>query len=139
VRVVLDTNVLVSALFFTGTASKLVPLWQQGAITVLLSRSILEEYLRVLSYPKFQLSEADIKSLIEEDLLPYVQVVNPKRRLRVVKRDPSDDKFLECALAGKAEVIISGDKDLLSLGRYRRIRIQSPALFLESKRGRPDS
>ena len=130
-RVVLDTNVLVSALIFTGISSELVPLWQRSAITVLLSRGILEEYLRVLSYPKFQLSEAEIKALIEEELLPYVEVVNPRRRLRVVERDPSDDKFIECAVTGKAQVIISGDKDLLSLGRYRQIRIQSPAQFLD--------
>ena len=130
-RVVLDTNVLVSALIFTGISSELVPLWQRSAITVLLSRGILEEYLRVLSYPKFQLSEAEIKALIEEELLPYVEVVNPRRRLRVVERDPSDDKFIECAVTGKAQVIISGDKDLLSLGRYRQIRIQSPARFLD--------
>jgi len=90
----------------------------------------LEEYLRVLSYPKFQLSEAEIKSLTEEELLPYVEVVNPRRRLRVVKRDPADNKFLECAITGKAQVIISGDKDLLSIGRYRSISIQSPAKFL---------
>ena len=130
-RVVLDTNVLVSALIFTGISSELIPLWQRSAITVLLSRGILEEYLRVLSYPKFQLSEAEIKALIEEELLPYVEVVNPRRRLRVVERDPSDDKFIECAVTGKAQVIISGDKDLLSLGRYRQIRIQSPARFLD--------
>ncbi len=130
-RVVLDTNVLVSALIFTGISSELVPLWQRSAITVLLSRGILKEYLRVLSYPKFQLSEAEIKALIEEELLPYVEVVNPRRRLRVVERDPSDDKFLECAVTGKAQVIISGDKDLLSLGRYRQIRIQSPAQFFD--------
>jgi len=131
VRVILDTNVLVSALIFTGISSELVPLWQRSAITVLLSRGILEEYLRVLSYPKFHLSEAEIKALIEEELLPYVEVVNPRRRLRVVERDPSDDKFLECAVTGKAQVIISGDKDLLSLGRYRQIRIQSPAQFFD--------
>jgi hypothetical protein len=131
VRVVLDTNVLVSALLFTGTSSDLVPLWQRNAITALLSRPILEEYLRVFSYPKFELSEEEIKVLIEEELLPYVEVINPRSRLRVVKRDPSDDKFLECAVAGKAGVIISGDKDLLSLARYRRIRIQSPAQFFE--------
>lgn len=129
-RVVLDTNVLVSALLFTGVSSELVPLWQRSAITVLLSRTILEEYLRVLSYPKFQLSEAEIKSLIEEELLPYVEVVNPRRRLRVVERDPSDNKFLECAITGKARVIISGDNDLLSIGRYRSVSIQSPAQFL---------
>jgi putative PIN family toxin of toxin-antitoxin system len=92
---------------------------------------MLEEYLRVLSYPKFKLSEGDIKGLIQEELLPYVEVVKPGRRLRVVDRDPSDDKFVECAVTGKAGVIISGDKDLLSIGRYQRILIQSPAQFLE--------
>ena len=130
-RVVLDTNVVVSALLFTGISSKLVPLWQGGVITALVSRIILEEYLRVLSYPKFKLSEGDIKGLIQEELLPYVEVVKTSRRLRVVDRDPSDDKFIECAVAGKARVIISGDKDLLSIGRYRKILIQSPAQFLE--------
>ena len=130
-RVVLDTNVVVSALLFTGISSKLVPLWQGGVITALVSRSILEEYLRVLSYPRFKLSEGDIRGLIQEELLPYVEVVKPGRRLRVVDRDPSDDKFVECAVAGKARVIISGDKDLLSIGRYRKTLIQSPAQFLE--------
>jgi uncharacterized protein len=133
VRVVLDTNVVVSALLFTGISSKLVPLWQDDVITVLVSRGILEEYLRVLSYPKFKLSEGDIKGLIQEELLPYVEVVKPRRRLRVVDRDPSDDKFVECAVAGKAGVIISGDKDLPSIGRYQKILIQSPAQFLEQK------
>jgi len=135
VRVVLDTNVLVSALLFTGTASEILPLWQKGVITILLSRDVLEEYLRVLSYPKFQLAEAEIKALIEEELLPFVTVVKPKRRLSVVKRDPSDNKFLECALAGKAQVIVSGDKDLISIGHYRRVRIQTPAQFLRDNPG----
>ena len=129
-RVVLDTNAVVSALLFTGISSNLVSLWQKGLITLLLSREVLDEYLRVLSYPKFDLSEGEIKELIQEEILPYAQVVKPKRRLRVVRRDPSDNKFIECAVAGKARVIISGDRDLLSLGRYRQIRIQSPAQFL---------
>ena len=130
-RVVLDTNVVVSALLFTGISSKLVPLWQDDVITVLISRGIVEEYLRVLSYPKFKLSEGEIKGLIQEELLPYVETVKPGKRLRVVDRDPSDDKFVECAVAGKARAIISGDKDLLSISRYRKILIQSPAQFLE--------
>ena len=129
-RVVLDTNTVVSALLFNGISSKLVSLWQKGLITPLLSREVLDEYLRVLSYPKFELSEGEIKELIQEEILPYAEVVKPKRHWRVVQRDPSDNKFLECAVAGKARVIISGDKDLLSLGRHRQIRIQSPAQFL---------
>lgn len=128
--VVLDTNVLVSALLFNGISSELVPVWQKGTITLLISRGILDEYLRVLSYPKFQLSEKEIKELIQEELLPYTEVIKPRRRLRVVERDPSDDKFIECAVEGKARVIISGDKDLSSISHYRQIRIQSPAQFL---------
>jgi len=130
VRVVLDTNVVVSSLLFTGISTKLVPLWQSGVITPLVSRSILEEYWRVLSYPKFKLTDAEIKGLIQEELVPYAEVITPRRRLRVVERDPSDDKFVECAVAGKARVIISGDKDLLTIGSYRKIVIQSPAQFL---------
>ena len=68
--------------------------------------------------------------MIQEEILPYAEVVKPKNHLRVVRRDPADNKFLECAIAGRAGVIISGEKDLLSLGRYRQIRIQSPAQYL---------
>jgi len=116
VRVVLDTNVVISSLLFTGVSSKLVPLWQSGMITALVSRDIVEEYLRVFSYPKFKLSDAEIKGLIQEELLPYTEVIKPRRRLRVVERDPTDDKFVECAVTGKARVIVSGDKDLLTMG-----------------------
>ena len=130
-RVVLDTNVVISSLLFCGVSSKLVPLWQNGVITPLISRSILEEYLRVLSYPKFKLTDAEIKGLIQEELLPYAEVIKPRRRLRIVERDPSDDKFVECAVTGKARVVISGDKDLLTIGSYRKILIQSPAQFLK--------
>lgn len=129
-RVVLDTNAVVSALLFTGISSELVSLWQKGLIIPLLSREIMDEYLRVLSYPKFELSEKEIKASIQEEILSYTEVIKPKRPLRIVQRDPPDNKFIECAVAGRARVIISGDKDLLSLGRYRQIRIQSPAQFL---------
>ena len=131
-RVALDTHVLISALLFTGVSSELVPLWQKGAVTILLSREILEEYLRVLAYPKFKLSRQEIRVLIEGDLLPFVEIVNPGRRLKVVITDPSDDKFLECAVSGKADILISGDKALLAIGRYRRVQIQSPSQFLDA-------
>ena len=85
-----------------------------------------------MAYPKSQLSEAEIEGLIEEELLPFVQVIKPRTRIRVVKRDPSDNKFLECAVAGKASVLISGDKELLALRHYRSVRIQTPSRFLEN-------
>ena len=66
-RVVIDTNVMVSALLFQGVTSQLVPLWQKGTMTLLLPGEILEEYLRVLAYSKFQLAKNEIRRLIEGD------------------------------------------------------------------------
>jgi putative PIN family toxin of toxin-antitoxin system len=129
-RAVLDTNTLVSALLFSGTAARLVPLWQSGRLQLLLSRPILQEYLRVLAYPKFRLTPEEIRGLLDE-VLPFVESVRVRERLSVVRRDPADDKFLECAVAGRAAYIITGDRDLRTLGSYRRIAIVTPAEFLD--------
>lgn len=133
-RIVLDTNALVSALLFSGVESQLVRLWQGGSVTLLISRPILDEYLRVLAYPKFKLTRSEIRGLIEGEVLPFVEIVHPTQRVKAIKSDPSDNKFLECALAGQAEVLISGDKQVLALRTYRKVRIQSPAEFLTSFR-----
>ena len=129
-RVVIDTNVMVSALLFEGVTSQLVLLWQKGAVTLLLSGEILQEYLRVLAYPKFQLAENEIRGLIEGEVLPFAEIVHPTGRLRIVKNDPSDDKFLECAVSGRAMVLLSGDKNVLALKRFRKVEILSPTQFL---------
>ena|SRR5688572_4665638 len=130
-RVVLDTNTVVSALLFSGVSSRLLPLWQSDRITLLVSKPILEEYLRVLAYPKFRLSEADIRVLVDEELLPFIQPVRIRRRLRVVQRDPDDDKFLECAVSGGARYLVTGDADLRALGSYGKVRILSVREFLD--------
>ena len=130
-RVGLDTNTLISALRFSGTASRLGPLWQSRRITVLVSKEILEEYLRVLAYPKFQLGDHEIRALVEEELLPFAETIRVRRRLAVVRRDPEDDKFLECAVAGRAEYLVTGDRDLRELGSYRGITILTVGEFLE--------
>lgn len=131
IRGVLDTNTLISALLFSGTASRLVPLWQSRRITVLVSKEILQEYLRVLAYPKFQLGDHEIRALVEEELLPFAETIRVRRRLAVVRRDPEDDKFLECAVAGRAEYLVTGDRDLRELGSYRGITILTVGEFLE--------
>jgi len=131
IRVVLDTNTLISALLFSGTASRLVPLWQSRRITVLVSKEILQEYLRVLAYPKFQLGDHEIRALVEEELLPFAETIRVRRRLAVVRRDPEDDKFLECAVAGRAEYLVTGDRDLREFGSYRGITILTVGEFLE--------
>ena len=130
-RVVLDTNTLISALLFSGTASRLPPLWQSGRIAVLVSKPILEEYLRVLAYPKFQVRPEEIRDLIENEVLPFVEAVRVRRHLAVVRRDPEDNKFLECALTGRAKYLITGDRDLREIGTYRGIVILAVGEFLD--------
>ncbi|MFQ5846184.1 MAG: putative toxin-antitoxin system toxin component, PIN family [Candidatus Methylomirabilales bacterium] len=129
-RVVLDTNTFISALLFSGTASRVVPLWQSRSITLLISKAILQEYLRALAYPKFRLSDQEIRGVIEEKLLPSVETVQVKKHLTVVLRDPEDNKFLECAVAGRAKYLVTGDRDLLELGSYRGIMILPVGEFL---------
>lgn len=129
-RVVLDTNTLISALLFSGTASRLVPLWQSGEITPLLSKAMLQEYLQALTYPKFRLSDQEIRELIEEEVLPFVKTIEVRKRLTVVRRDPDDNKFLECAVTGGAKYLVTGDRDLLDLGSYRGISIVTAGEFL---------
>ncbi len=130
-RVVLDTNTLISTLLFSGTASRLVPLWRSRQSTVLVSKAILEEYLRVLAYPKFRLGEEEMRALIEEDLLPFVETVRVRQRLAVVRRRPADNKFLECAANGQAEYLVTGDKDLRELGSHGKTPILTVGEFLE--------
>lgn len=131
-RVVLDTNVILSALLFGGTTSQLVPLWQTGRFKILLSRPILEEYLRALSYPKFELTDREVKALIHDEILPYSETVSKPSLTGVpFLKDPHDRKFLACARAAKADFLITGDKVLLSLRTCGRTSILSPREFLE--------
>jgi hypothetical protein len=129
-RVVIDTNVVVSALLFGGTPGKLTRLWKSGRLRPLLSKEIMDEYLAVLAYPKFSLSEEEINFILYEEILPYFEVVDVKPGHMIVPQDPSDDKFIHCAEAGKAELIISGDEHLIALKSHGKLRILTPAQFL---------
>ena len=129
--VVIDTNVLVSALLFGGVPGKLVPLWKTGRIRVLTSKEMIEEYLRVLAYPKFELLEEEINYLLYQESLRYFEIVRTKPGPVIVEEDPSDDIFIRCAEAGKANVIISGDQHLLNLRSYGKVKILTPSQFLK--------
>jgi putative PIN family toxin of toxin-antitoxin system len=93
-------------------------------------KEIIDEYLRVLTYPKFKLSEEDINFLLYHEILPYCEVIDVHPGPRIIRKDPADDKFIRCALAGKAKFIISGDHHLLALKSYQKIKILSPSDFL---------
>ncbi|MBW1698891.1 MAG: putative toxin-antitoxin system toxin component, PIN family [Deltaproteobacteria bacterium] len=134
IRAVLDTNVVVSALLFGGVPGNLVSLYKTGRLQLLVSQQIIDEYLRVLAYPKFRLSVDEIYYLIYEEILSSCKVVNVKAGPVIIKQDPADDKFLHCAVAGKAHTVISGDQHLLAMQSYRNIKILTPADFLKQFR-----
>ncbi len=116
-RVVLDTNIIVSALVFGGgLPARLRGAWQAGTIEPLVSTDTASELMRVLAYPKFKLSAADREELLA-DYLPYATVVRIPNPPPVVPdcRDPFDVQFLQLAKTGKAKALVTGDKDLLAL------------------------
>ncbi len=114
-RVVIDTNVLVSALLFDGTPGELIPLWKEKHIEPVCSKAIIDEYLRVLAYPKFQLTDIEIDFLLTVEILPWFHPVTVPEGKPYIKSDPQDDIFIWCALEAKAEALISGDNHLLNM------------------------
>jgi uncharacterized protein len=129
-RVVLDTNVLVSALLFhAGSLSWLRHAWQSEAIRPLASHNTTTELLRVLSYPKFSLMAAERESLLG-DYLPWCEAVIVPGRTRIPDcRDPFDRPFLALAIAAKADALVTGDKDLLALTHEFVVPIFTPKAF----------
>jgi len=115
VRVVLDTNVLISSLLFGGETSRLVSLWKDGTLRPLICQEIMAEIVRVLAYPKFRLSQREIEFLLSVEILPWFEVVEIFDRPSWVKADPSDDPFIWCTVSGKARFLVSGDEHLLGL------------------------
>ena len=128
--VVVDTNAAISSFLFGGAPGELISLWKNRVIQPLISKDILDEYLRVLAYPKFDLTEKDIHFIIYREILPFFKETIVKQQYRVILEDPSDDKFISCAITGKATFIISGDKHLLDLGSYESIEIVTPSQIL---------
>ena len=133
-RVVLDTNVVLSALVFGGGLAGRVRLaWQGGAIQPLASTATVQELVRVLAYPKFRLSALEQQELLA-DYLPHVETVRIPQPPPTVPdcRDAMDLPFMQLVVAGKAGVLVSGDRDLLAMaGEFERA-CGCPILGLES-------
>jgi len=130
IRAVLDTNVILSALLFGGSTGGLVKAWQTGRFHLLLSRALLEEILRVLAYPKFRLTEGEIRGLLEDEFIPFAETVTIRRQPALRLRDPDDLAVVACALTGRAQYLVTGDADLLSLEQIRYVKVIRPADFL---------
>jgi uncharacterized protein len=130
-RIVCDTNVLLSMLGFPG--GRLDALWdiiQQGKVALFLSEFILEELERNLQL-KVRLNAKDVET-VSHLVKGRAQLIEPDERIDVIKRKPSDNRILECAVAAKADVLITGNfKDLVPLKSFRDIRILTPRAFLD--------
>jgi uncharacterized protein len=115
-RVVIDTNLVLSALVFSGNTAKLRLAWQDDRFTPLASKATVTELIRVLAYPKFKLTTAEQEDLLA-DYLPFCETVLMPKVLPVIPdcRDPFDSPFLVLALVGKADYLVTGDQDLLCL------------------------
>lgn len=127
-RVVLDTNILVSGLAYPGSVpGRIVAAWRQGGLDVVLSRYILEEFVRVLPrLPRVQMTPAEIRDLADSFMF-IADVVEPQGTHDVNLRDPADQPVLLTLVASKADYLVTGDKDLLALAD--RHPIVTPADF----------
>ncbi len=128
-KVVLDTNVFVSGIHWNGSSEKILRAWMNKDFELVSSLSIIEELVRILMSFKVPLEPDDI-SWWESLILEKSMVVVPTEKVNVVT-DQDDNKFVEAALEGKAQYIVSQDKHLLVLKEYRGIKVLHPDAFLE--------
>lgn len=126
-RAVLDTNIIVSALW-GGIPGQVVETWLAERYVLLISSFILAEYQSILKRiaPDSPLAVQFLHAIYLKSV-----AISPKESIDVIRRDPPDNRFLECALAGRADYLVSGDKHLLTLKRFRKTLILTPREFLE--------
>jgi putative PIN family toxin of toxin-antitoxin system len=130
VNVVVDTNVFISGVFFGGVPGRILEAWRDGAIELVLSAEILEEYQRVGQELGSQYPGVDVEPFLALLMVGGTFVEVPPLPERV-SSDPDDDKFLACALAANVPVVVSGDRDLLDHTGWRGIRVLRPRQFTD--------
>jgi len=128
-HVVLDTNIIVSA-YLGGALEGIIVAWKSSEFTLVVSKEIAEEYLDVLRRPKLKIEKTEIDDFAAL-LLDRAEFVIPLEALDVIANDPSDNKFLEAAVAGNAKFIVSGDGHLLELESFRKVVIISARQFVD--------
>lgn len=130
-KVVIDTNIFVSS-FFGGNPRSIIDLWRKEKVTLCLSKEILDEYIEVLQRLGLG-DEVELEELLSLFAKGFNMLFTTKTpKIRAVKDDPDDDKFLECAVTLEAEVIVTGDRLLGSIGEYMGIKILTPKEFLKN-------
>ena len=129
-RVVLDTNVLLSAILFAGTPGQILDAWRTGEVELVMAPDIVDEYVRVAERLEERYANVDIQPMIalvvqNATLVPTVHLPTP------VCDDPDDDKFLACARGSRTNIVVSGDKKLCAVSGYEGIRVLTPRQFVD--------
>jgi uncharacterized protein len=125
-EIVLDTNVFISGIFWKGIPRKVVSLWTKNKIQLLITKQIFNEYIRIsrkLDYKGITTNKWAVRIIKNS-------IIIQDKELTSICRDPEDNKFLNCALTGNADYLISGDKDLLTLKKIGSTKIVSPKQFI---------
>jgi putative PIN family toxin of toxin-antitoxin system len=132
-KITLDTNVLISAIFWNGDSNSILEYVEKGELTLILSKDILEELIRVLNYKDIQdkiVNKNLEMSRTVEKIATMSIIIQPRTKLYIVTDDPDDNKILECAKAGNVYYVVSSDIHLLELKRFENIIILTPKEFM---------
>jgi putative PIN family toxin of toxin-antitoxin system len=130
VKIVLDTNVFISGVFFGGPPYQILDAWRHWKIEIVLSQDIFDEYQRIATELSRQFKGIDISVFLDLLTVKAIWVFAPRIPFSV-STDPDDDKFISCALASRTKVIVSGDKHLLNISGFRGVEVLTPRSFLE--------
>ncbi len=131
IKLILDTNVLMSGIFWSGPPAKLLDAWQRGNIKLIISPEILDEYVRVADLLSMKYPGVDVTPII--DLITVHSILfMPEKLPEPVSQDPDDDKFIATAIAANCKLIVSGDKDLLNVNGFNGINIIKPGSFISN-------
>ncbi|MFH1071860.1 MAG: putative toxin-antitoxin system toxin component, PIN family [Nanoarchaeota archaeon] len=136
-KIVLDTNVLVSGTFWTGDSFRILELIDQKEVMLVLSLSILKEYVKTINSDEIMEKVSNKKLVlfkITEKVIKNAQIISPRRRIGLIKDDLDDNKILECAIEGRVEYIITQDNHLLKIREFEGVKIMTPEEFLRTKR-----
>ena len=130
-KIVLDTNVFISGIFFGGAPSDILKLWRESKVRIVLTEQILEEYQRVGKELSAKYQSIDITPIIELFTI-FGEFVETKGISESICEDPDDNKFIECAIASQSKLIVSGDKHLLKISGHKEIEVVKPRQFLDN-------
>jgi putative PIN family toxin of toxin-antitoxin system len=131
VRIILDTNVFISGLFFSGIPYLILQAWREDKVQLVISLDIFAEYQRIAEKLSQKYSVAQVPSILNY-VIHHAEIWSAPDLPMSVCKDPKDDKFIACAIASGAKIIVSGDKHLLEISGYARVVVLKPREFMDN-------